>query len=336
MRTILIPDRLKPPADVEQEVFGSDYKVIVGQAKQIEDIPLNQWKECVAILAWHDLNFSKDIIEQLGNCKTIVRVGVGYDNVDLKAAGERGIVVCTVPDYGVDDVADHSMGLLLSLSRGLDSVDSQARNGTWEWTYASNLKRLTDSKLGIIGLGRIGTAVALRAKAFGIKVFFYDPYIPRGWEKSLGVRRCETLLDLAEISDIISIHVPLTHETQGMINNDFFNHCDCKPIIVNTARGGIVDLNALYAGLKSDKIQAAGLDVLEKEPPNDENPLIRAWKDSNEWLAGRLIITPHCAFCNVESLIEMRQKASQEALRVLNGDMPRSCVNKEFLMGFQK
>lgn len=329
--TILIPDRLKPPADVEQAVFGPETRIILGQAKFPEQIADETWQACDALLAWHDLHYTIDLLKKLDRCQVIVRVGIGFDNVDLKAAADLKIPVCTVPDYGVDDVADHAMAMLLALSRGLSVCNNLVRRRIWDWEYASGLKRLTQTTIGIIGFGRIGAAVAHRARNFGIQTLFYDPYQPIGIEKSWGFERCFELNEIATRSDFISIHTPLTNETENMIDAGFFESCQKQPILINTARGGIVNHDALYDALKSNLIRAVGLDVLSEEPPNQKMRLIQAWQDAEDWIVNRLIVTPHCAFCNQEALIEMRRKAALEALRILKGETPRSCVNKAFM-----
>ena len=327
MYNILIPDRLCPPADVEQAVFGDEARITVAQATETVQIDDAVWADCDAILAWHDLRFDAAVLDKLARCKVIVRVGVGFDNVDLAEARKRNIDVCTVPDYGVDDVADHAMGLVLSLARALAPCNDLARSGAWDWGYASNLMRLTGATFGIVGLGRIGGAVAHRARAFGMRVLFYDPYQSVGMEKTWRLERCWSLDELAEQSHVISIHTPLTDETRGMIGADFFAKCARQPILINTARGPVVDTTALYNAMHSGLVRCAGLDVLEVEPPDAASPLIKAWKDTAHELNNRLIITPHCSFCNIESLEEMRRKAAEEALRVLRGEKPRSCVN---------
>ena len=327
MYKILIPDRLTPPADAEQKVFGEKAEIIVAQATHSSQIADDVWADCDAVLAWHDLRFDKFVLDKLKKCKVIVRVGVGYDNVDIVEAAKRSIAVCTVPDYGVHDVADHSMGLLLALARGLGPCNILAQEGVWDWKYASGLRRLTDTTLGVIGLGRIGGAVAHRARAFGMNILFYDPYQPVGIEKTWGFERCWSLNEIAERCHSITIHTPHTEETSGMIGTEFFAKCVHQPILINTARGSIVDLDALYKSLLNGTVGGAGLDVLMEEPPNPEVPLVNAWLDSDHTINKRLIITPHCAFCNAKALEEMRRKAAKEALRVLTGIAPRSCVN---------
>jgi len=187
--------------------------------------------------------------------------------------------------------------------------------------------RLGGKNLGIIGLGRIGTATALRAKAFGLKVIFYDPYKDDGYDKSLGIRKVDTLHDLARLSDIVSIHTPLTKETENMIDDSFFKIIKPDSILINTARGSIIDLSALRNAMKKKIIKAAGLDVLPIEPSDDSQQLIVEWENNEEWLRGRLIVTPHVGFYSPEALKEMRIKASIEVKRVLEGKPPRNLVN---------
>ncbi|MCK9282218.1 MAG: C-terminal binding protein [Melioribacteraceae bacterium] len=325
---ILIPDRLVPPADIEESVFGDEAELQLFQAVNAHEIEDKVWEECDAVLAWHELYFDKNLLSKMENCKVIVRVGVGYDNIDIVSAAEFGIIVCNVPDYGTDDVADHTMALMLSLCRGIKFYDVAAKEGIWKWEPGSKLRRVKGSTLGIIGLGRIGTAVALRAKAFGLNVRFYDPYKSHGYEKALSLGRDYSLSQLAENSDIISIHTPLTNETKMMIGKDFFESCKNEIIFINTARGQIVNLNSLYEAMKEGKVLFAGLDVLETEPPQFDNPFIKEWSGDKGALKDRVIITPHSAFYNKESYIEMRKKAAEEALRILKGEKPFYEVKK--------
>ena len=230
-------------------------------------------------------------------------------------------------------MADHALALLLSLARGVVEASDQIRTGNehWRWQVAGRQKRLAGSTLGIVGLGRIGTAVARRALGFGIRVVFHDPYVPDGLDKALGVTRCETLRELAECSDWVSFHAPLTAETRGLADDAFF--ADLRPgaIVVNTARGPIVDLDALARSLLSGRLRGAGLDVLPDEPPDRSHPLIVAWENGEPWAKHRLVLTPHFAFWCDEAYRDMRHKAAATARAVLEGGAPRNCVNEEWL-----
>ena len=323
---ILIPDVITPPVDIEREIFGSAANVITGGATHSEMISDKIWEECSVVLAFDQLDYNKELLSKMNSCKVIVRVGVGYDNVDIVEAKNQNIVVCNVPDYGTEEVADHTMALLLSLVRGLPEYTRKAKMRYWN-RHNSMPFRLRDKVIGIIGLGRIGTATALRSKSFGMKVIFYDPYINDGYDKALGVERVRSLEQIAKESDIITLHTPLTHETKGMINDSFFAYVNKGPIIINTARGPIIDIAALGKAMREGVVKAAGLDVLPIEPSDDSQQLIVDWENDEEWLKGRLLVTPHVSFCCPEAFEEMRRKAAVEALRVLNGEKAINCVN---------
>ena len=323
---ILIPDVLREPVDIEAEIFGSDADIIVGEATSHKDITDEIWMNCEGILAWDVIDYNAELISKLKKCKVIVRVGVGFNNVDLMAAKKKKIVVCNVPDYGTGEVADHAIAFLLSLCRGLPEYTRRLMNREWN-RFNPMAVRLDKKVMGIIGLGRIGTATAMRAKAFGMKIIFYDPYIKDGVDKALNFTRVDTLQEIAEFSDVISIHTPLTSETHGMIDEKFFGLVKKEPIILNTARGLIIDLSALEKAMRKGKIKAAGLDVLPVEPSNDSQKLIVDYENDEEWLKGRLVVTPHIAFYSPQAYEEMRKKAALEALRVLNGEKARNCVN---------
>ena len=323
---ILIPDVLSPPADIEQEVFGSKTEIHVTNATSSESIPDELWKNCDGILAWDQLEYPAELLEKLIKCKVIVRVGVGFDNIALLEAKKRNIVVCNVPDYGTEEVADHAIAFLLSLVRGLPEYTKKVQQRNWDRSNSMPF-RLRSKVMGVIGLGRIGTATANRAMAFGMKVIFYDPYINDGYDKALGVERVESLESIARMSDVISVHTPLSRETHGMINDRFLSHVEKQPIIINTARGVIIDISALERAMRKGVVKAAGLDVLPVEPSDDSQQLIVDYENNKEWLKGRLVVTPHIAFYSPESYKEMREKAAMEALRVINGEKARNCVN---------
>lgn len=321
---VIVADRLPAPADVEQQVFGERGRVIALEARTESELR-GRIEQADAILAWHDLRWTSDVLATLERCKVIVRVGVGFDNVDLEAARARKIVVCNVPDYGTNDVADHALALLLAIARGLPGNDRIARDGAWAWGLVPSF-RLTDKTLGIVGLGRIGSATALRAKAFGMRVGYYDPYRPSGWDKTLGVTRYHSLGELARASDVVSLHAPLTHETTGMIDGGFFAQTKRGVVLINTARGPIVDWPAFASAFSLGHVAAAGFDVLPIEPADRGDPLIRAWMTGEPAVRDRLVITPHCAFYSAEAMAEMRRKAAEEAMRVLAGEPPLNRV----------
>lgn len=329
--TVLMPDVIINP-DIEMTVFGEQFQIITPNVSKVDDVSLDDWRSADAIMAWHTLQYDSALIKQLNNCKIIIRFGVGFDNVDLKRAGELGIIVSNVPDYGTTDVADHAIALLLSFSRGIFAYSDSVINNQWSWEHIVTLKRLSGSTMGIIGLGRIGTATAMRAKGLGMKVLFYDPYLVEGVDKALGIGRCYKLNELLAQSDVVSMHTPLTDETKNMAHGDFFKAMKPGSIFINTARGQIVDPIALYDALRSGHLAAAGVDVWPTEPPPDSDSLIKAWKAGEPWIKHRFTLTPHSAFFCQESWEELRRKGAMEAKRVLHGEKPRSCVNNEWLV----
>jgi len=329
--TVLIPDRFAPPPDIERAVLGDEAEFLMPAAHTARDVPDAMWQAADAALVWHDVTVDAAAISRMERCRVIVRVGAGFDNIDLAAAGARGIPVCSVPDYGTNDVADHALGLLLALYRGLFEQEALVRGGGWAWNELPGRRRITGETLAIIGLGRIGTALAVRAKALGMRVAFYDPYKQDGYDKALGIERAFHLPGLLAQAGAVSFHVPLTAETRGMAGDEFFGALKEGAFLVNTARGPVVDLDALERALRGGRLQAAALDVLPQEPPDPAHPLVRAWRAGEDWIRWRLIVTPHAAFYNQDSFAELRRKAAQEALRVLRGQPPRNCVNREFL-----
>lgn len=328
---VLIPDRSEPPLTIEEEVFAGSARLTAPNALHADEIADDLWRSADALLLWHEVHIDRRVVALLERCKVIVRIGVGFDNVDLEATGEAGIFVCNVPDYGTEDVADHAVALLLALSRGLFQYQEAARAGQWSWQAGTGLRRLSGSTLGVVGMGRIGVATARRAQALGLKIAFFDPYIADGYDKALGFRRFDSLDEMLAASDVVTVHVPLTEETHGLVDGAFLDRLRPGALLINTARGGTLDLDALHAALTSGQLRGAGLDVLPQEPPDPDHPLISDWRQRAPWLEGRLIITPHAAFYNEESYQEMRRKAAQEVLRVLTGNAPRNCVNRAYL-----
>jgi len=328
MFNVLIPDGVEPPFGPEEMVFAGRASIVAPHVRDASELERAVWSNADAVLAWHEITIGARVIGWLDRCRVIVRVGVGFDNVDLAAAAQRGIPVCNVPDYGTHDVADHALALYLTMARRIVLYDEATRAGNWAWTNGSGpLSRISDSTIGVIGLGRIGTAAARRFAVLGASVVFYDPYKEDGYDKALGIHRADSLSELLEQSDAVSLHVPLTPETFGLVDRRFVAALKPGALLINTARGKTMDLDAVHEGLLSRRIGGTGLDVLPLEPADPSHPLIQAWRDRAPWLAGRLVITPHVAFYNEQSVVEMRRKAAREALRVLEGQQPRNCVN---------
>ncbi|KIW53576.1 hypothetical protein, variant [Exophiala xenobiotica] len=253
--------------------------------------------------------------------KVIVRMGVGYDRLDRVALAARGVTVCNVPDYGTAEIADHALALALSLRRGvLLHHEHQRGPNPAPWAYIDSplVARIQGATFGILGLGRIGTAAALRAKAFGWKVLFYDPYKPNGTDKSLDIERTKDIKELFRRSTTLSIHCPCTRETRNMVGYELLSLLPRGAVFVNTGRGEVVDLDAVERCLREGIISGAGLDVLPQEPiPEPAHPLIQAYRNKEEWLTGRMALTCHTAFYSPGSFVDIREKSCQTIRDVL-------------------
>lgn len=325
---VVITDLITEPLDHERRVLDGVADVHALNAMSEADL-VGDIEDADAVMVYHYFRFTKASIDRLENCKVIVRPGVGYDGIDIAAARERGIPVCNVPDYGTEEVADSALGMAISLSRGTHILNSRLRRGLGEWhvDQAAPIPRLRGRVFGIVGCGRIGTAAALRAKSFGFDVVFYDPYLPDGIDKALGIRRVDSLGELLEMSYIVSVHCPLTEETRGMIAAEEIGQMPRGSFLINTARGGIVDTEAVIDTLATGQLAGAGIDVLEEEPPSKDSPVLQAWRDSDHTAHDRLLLNPHTAFYCEEGCEEFRTKGAQEVLRALRGEPLRNVVN---------
>lgn len=270
-----------------------------------------------ALILWHGPLVTPAVIAQLKNCRAIIRNGVGFDTVDVAAAAAAGIPVCNVPDYGTEEVADHAIALTLALYRQLFPLDVEAKQLGWKIGVAGKMRRLRTQTFGILGLGRIGTATALRAKAFGFRVVFYDPYVPNGTHKAVGVERVASLDELLQISDTISIHCPSTTETRGMIGASEIARMKPGSFLVNTARGDVVKKAPVFAALHNGHLGGAGLDVVEEEP----------LRTAAEAATPNLIVTCHAAFCSPEGMVEMRSTSAKIARAAVLGQPVWNRVN---------
>jgi C-terminal binding protein len=255
--------------------------------------------------------------------RALVRMGVGFDRVDLAAAARQGIVVCNVPDYGTTEIADHTIGLVLALRRGIVlHHDAQRRDppAAWDAIETPLIERSSGQTFGIVGLGRIGTAVALRAKAFAFRVVFFDPYVPNGVELALGIERARTLPDLLSASNVLSLNCLLSEETRGMIGEPELAQLPRHAVVINTARGALLDIDALEKLLREGHLAGAGIDVLAVDPPGDEPPsLLRAYRGREGWLDGRVVFTPHVAYYSQKALQDTRVKSAETMKAALAG-----------------
>lgn len=330
---ILFVDSRASQLDIEQAVSGPDAVLVDARQKTFDAIALSTWHNCDAVITAR-LPIDAAAISHLKRARVVVRHGVGFDIVDLKACGEAGIAVCNVPDYGTTEVADSAIAMMLAFARSTATLASALRADLktgWSHTHNVTARRLRGARFGVVGLGRIGTAAALRARAFGMDVAFYDPALPNGAELSFGFTRARSLAELLGLSDVVSIHTPLTKDTRSMINAQAVAAMKPGAIVINTARGPICDTGALLEGLKSGKLAGVGLDVVPKEPGTTDDPLIAAWLADEPWIRGRMLLTPHAAWYSPDAFLDLRRKAMETAYYYLRDGKLMNCVNAEFL-----
>lgn len=327
---VLVPDVQFDDMDIEKSVTGDALTYLVHHEIDADRIPDEEWASCDAVLVWHRMKIDARVVAKLQNCKLVVRVGVGFDNVDVEACRARGIPVSNVPNYGTTEVADHALAMMLSLVRGLDQYQARLRADPTSGFVAEStpvVRRIRGSTFGAIGLGRIGTAIARRASAFDMNVIFYDPFLSEGHDLAVGYERVRTLEELLRRSDVASLHVPLSAQTRNIMNAETLAMMKPSAILINIARGGLVDLAALEDALREGRLEAAGLDVLPKEPPDVSMPLVGAWQRQEPWLHGRLILTPHAAFFSAAGYRDMRTFSAEILLSYLTEGTLRNNVN---------
>jgi phosphoglycerate dehydrogenase-like enzyme len=307
------------PAEFQQiarDAVGPGFETeFCPSAAEVSD---EQWANADAIVG----SCPPQYIDKLRQCRIFVKYGVGYDDVDIERFGKLGIPVCNTPDYGTREVADHAIALMMTLAKSIAYHDSELHGdlrGNWRPAHNPFGRRLSVCTYGVVGMGRIGTAAARRAKAFDMDVVFYDPYQPNGYQFAIGVRRADTLAELMGQCDFVSIHAPLTAETRNLIGAEAFAAAKRGMILVNTARGPIVDIDALYDAMKDGTVLAAGLDVLPEEPANAQRRLIAAWQRNEDWIRHRLVLTPHSGADAALGLLHAREHARQSRLRLAHG-----------------
>lgn len=321
MLTVLEPEGLYPDTVLEDQIMGGRARLLRGGGPEgVEQLSDAACAEADGLFIFrHWLTAAQ--IARFPRLKVVVRMGVGYDRLDRAALAARGVKVCNVPDYGTTEVADHAVSLALALRRGLFlHHDLQRADPPADWRYVNHplIQRAGEQGFGILGLGRIGTAVALRAKAFGYRVIFHDPDLPNGVDRALGIQRARTLPELLAQSDVLSLHTPLTRRTEGRIGAAELRQLPRGAVVVNTARGPILDVDALYDALKDEHLAGAGLDVLPQEPPVAPLPrLLEAYRRREPWLTGRLVITPHSAFHTPHAFADIRLKSAETMRDVL-------------------
>ena len=317
---IAVADSPFPSLDPVRTVVSKIGGEVQLAAESTPEAILQVAKDADAVLVTY-AQITGDMIRQFTKCRIISRMGIGTDNIDIAAATAAGIVVTKVPDYCIDEVSDHTMALLLAVVRKIPFINAQVHGGTWKMPAVVPIHRLRGRVLSLVGFGRIPQLVVPKAKAFGLTVIAYDPYAPKEAFAGAGVESVD-LPTLLKTADYVSIHSPLVPETKHLFSTDAFRQMKASAYLVNTARGPIVDEQALAAALDAGEIAGAALDVMEQEPPGASSPL---------YGRDNVIITPHTSFYSEESLVDLQTKASEEVAAVLSGKAPRNPVNPDVL-----
>ncbi len=318
---VLVTDYVWPSTEPEREVLVGIGAEVIEAPDTSEETLASMATGVDAIMACFAQVTSR-VVQAAEKCVVISRYGVGVDNIAVDTATQEGIAVTYVPDYCVDEVSDHVMALLLAWNRQIVFYDQIAKQGRWGGASAPNpLLRLRGRILGIVGLGRIGRAVAAKAQAFGLETLGYDPYLPSSVSPPDGVK-VVSLAELLSQSDYITLHPPLNEETRGLIGTAELDQMKSDAFLINCARGPIINEPALYAALRDRGIGGAGLDVMEESAPSADHPMFQL---------ENVLVTPHVAFLSQQSVLELEVSTAQATADVLQGRMPQFLVNPAVL-----
>ncbi len=312
---------------VERAILEPIGAEVLGLQAKREDDLLAAAKDCDAIMTQY-ARVGARTIAAMEQCQVIARYGVGVDIVDIEAATRRNILVTNVRDYCTDEVADHAIALWLMLARGIAPYDRAVHEGVWHWKSGRPIHRLRGRTLGIVSFGKIGRAIAERARSFGVSLLVYDPYVDLGVIEAAEARRVSKE-ELLGQSDVVMMQVPMTPDTRHFLGSAEFAMMKRGAIVINTGRGPTIDNQALYKALKDGHIGAAGLDDLEEEPAKR-----KGWTPSNNPLLSlaNVVVTPHAAYYSEESIRMARETAASEVARVLSGELPHNPVNNVRLL----
>jgi D-3-phosphoglycerate dehydrogenase len=313
---VVLTDYVWESLDVERKTLEGLAELVPLQTKKPEEF-LAQAADCDALLNTYAGPITAEVMAKMPRCRIIARYGIGVDTIDLDAATQAGIIVTNNPSYCIEEVAEHAMALMLASARKVAFYDRQVRAGRWEVPPGKPLYRLAGSTLGLVGFGNIARQAAVRAASFGMRIVFADPFINEGQFDVPG-RKME-LHDMLREADFVSLHPPLTAQTRKMISDEAFSHMKPTAVLVNCARGPIVDTEALVRALDAKKIAGCALDTTDPEPLPDPHPL-----------RGRenVILNPHVAWYSEQALVGLQAGAPSEVRRVLSGEWPVNVVNR--------
>lgn len=307
---IVITDYEYQDLTIEEEVLTQsnlDVELVVAQCKTPEEV-IEVCKDADGIINQY-APLNADVLSQLERCKVISRYGVGVDTIHLPTALEKGITVTNVPDYGIEEVSNHTVAFMLAASRKIVQLNESVKNGVWDFKIGVPIHRFENQIFGVLGFGKIPRRVIEKVNPFGFELIAYDPFVSAEEMRKYNVRKVE-LDEIIQTSNILSIHLPLTENTHHLINEDKIAKMKDGVLIINTARGSIIKESALIEGLKSGKIAGATLDVVEIEPIPNSSELIQF---------PNVYLTPHSAFYSEEAIVELRTKTARNIVQVLEG-----------------
>lgn len=312
---IVVTDYDFPNLSIEGDVVADTEVEIRGEQARTPEEVIEVAEGADGLLVQY-AEISEAVFEALPELKAVGRYGIGVDSIDLDAATEHEVQVLNVPDYCLEEVPTHALSLLLTCIRKVSMYDAQIKKGTWDWTLGKPIPRLTGSTLGLVGFGKLPQRLIELVAGFDLDVLVYDPYVSAEDVEAKGAQKVEfdELLDRARY---ISIHAPLTDETRNLFDEDAFGSMRGDAILVNTARGGLIDIEALERAIETDEIAGAGLDVLPDEPP-EPNAVI----DDDS-----VVYTPHVAWYSESSIETLRRTVTEDVLRVINAESPKNPVN---------
>ena len=320
-KTVLVTDYVWPSVEPERAVLARAGTDLVVAPDGSEETLVSMARDVDGILTCF-AQVTEKVLRAAERCVVVGRYGVGVDNIEVDAATELGIAVTFVPDYCVEEVSDHVVGLLLTWNRRIALFDASVKSAGWgSLPLTMRIMRLKGKKLGVVGFGRIGRSVCQKALAFGLEVLAYDPYVPSDVAVGLGATSVDMPTLLRE-SDFVTVHSPLTPETRNLIGRDELAMMKPEAFLINAARGPLIDEEALYDALTRGGIAGAGLDVLVDASPPRDHPLLGLQN---------VIVTPHVAFFSQEAMLELEERAAGDVAAVLGGKMPDNLVNPQVL-----
>ena len=322
---IVVTDYLEPDFNWEKDQLRSRNVDFSWQEHQLKFAPADDLVKAIGdadVVVVNMAAMNAEVISRLSKCRLIIRHGIGYDNVDLKAATAKGIRVANIPDYCPEEVAEQAVMLIFAAARHLPeqliSMDASMAKGAWDFSPVRSVYMMHGKTLGIVGCGRIGRRVLRMAAGFGMKILVCDPYLSEADRQELGLQNTVSLETVLKESDIVTLHTPLNDETRGMINAGALSMMKRSAVLVNTARGPLIVDEDLAEALQRGVIARAAIDVYHREPPSRETPLAKA---------PNLLMTPHLAWYSEESVWSIREKILENIVLFLEGKPPRFTVN---------